>query len=89
MRVGSFMDSLLILEWLGAGLGLAGAFILATNRSYSRYGWWFFLAANFAMIALAVGLARWGLFAQQVGFVGTSLLGVYRAGFFARKAQLI
>ena len=76
---------LLILEWLGALLGLFGAFILATNRSYSRWGWWFFLAANFAMIALALGLSRWGLLVQQIGFVGSSSLGVWRAGFFGAR----
>lgn len=81
------MDWLSFLEWLGAVLGLSGAFILATNRSYSRWGWWFFLAANFAMIALALGLSRWGLLAQQVGFVGSSFLGVYRAGFLRGVAR--
>ena len=79
------MNALLILEWLGAALGLAGAFMLAANNHNSRYGWWLFLGANFAMIALAIGLDRYGLLVQQVGFVGSSSLGVYRAGFFGEK----
>lgn len=80
------MNALLFLEWAGAALGLGGAFLLACHGKHSRYGWWLFLAANFAMIGLALGLDRYGLLAQQVGFVGTSALGLVRAGFFKRRA---
>ena len=70
------------LEWIGSLSGLAGAFVLATNTRFSRYGWLAFLAANVAMIGFAVGIGRYGLLAQQAGFMLTSLLGIYRAGFF-------
>ena len=67
------------LEWSGCGLGLAGAFLLATNTSVSRYGWIAFLAANFAVIAFARTIRAHGLLVQQCGFMLTSLLGIYRA----------
>lgn len=68
-----------ILEWAGCGLGLLGAFLLATNTSFSRYGWISFLLANFAVIGFARGIRANGLLVQQVGFTATSLLGLYRA----------
>lgn len=69
------------LEWAGAIAGLAGAFLLATHTRYSRYGWLAFLAANLALVGFALGIGRYGLLAQQVGFTVTTLLGLYRAGF--------
>lgn len=71
-----------VLEWAGSLLGLLGAFLLATHTRFSRYGWVAFFAANLAMIAFALGIGRYGLLVQQVGFMGTSILGLYRAGFF-------
>jgi hypothetical protein len=66
------------LEWAGCCLGLLGAFLLATNTSLSKYGWLAFLAANIAMIGLALGIGRNGLLVQQLGFLATSCLGIYR-----------
>ena len=68
------------LEWSAAVLGLSGAFMLATHTHHSRYGWLLFLIANIAMIGFALGVHRYGLLVQQVGFMGTSLLGAYRSG---------
>jgi hypothetical protein len=70
-----------ILEWSGSLLGLTGAFLLATHTQFSEYGWVAFLLANFAMIAFAVGIRRYGLLVQQIGFTATSVLGLYNAGF--------
>ena len=70
-------------EWAGSLCGLAGAFLLATHTRFSRFGWWAFLAANFALIGFAIGIGRYGLLVQQVGFTATTLLGIYRAGFLS------
>lgn len=78
------MNALSILEWSGALMGLTGAFLLATHTRVSRYGWLWFLAANLAMAGLAIGIGRYGLLVQQVGFTATSLLGIWRAGFLPR-----
>lgn len=69
-----------VFEWAGSLLGLLGAFLLATHSRVSRYGWVAFLAANLAMVAFAVGIDRYGLLLQQVGFTATSLLGLRRSG---------
>ena len=67
------------LDWTGCILGLLGAYTLALNLRFSRLGWIAFLAANVAYIALAHLLGMRGLLAQQIGFCGSSLLGVYRS----------
>lgn len=69
----------LICEWVGALIGLAGAYILAVDRPYSYLGWRYFLAANVAMILFALAGHHWGVLTQQVGFTATSILGIYRA----------
>lgn len=74
-------------EWAGSILGLLGAFLLATHTRLSRYGWLAFFAANLAMIAFALGIDRYGLLVQQIGFMGTSVLGLYRAGFLLVRKE--
>ena len=69
------------LEWAGSLSGLAGAFLLATHSRVSRYGWLTFLASNFVMVCFALSIHRYGLLVQQLGFMGTTFLGIYRAGF--------
>ncbi len=68
------------LEAIGAVAGLLGAFLLATHTNVSRYGWIAFLLANLALIGFAIGIERYWLLAQQVGFTATSLLGLSRSG---------
>lgn len=74
-----------ILEWSGSLLGLIGATLLACNASFSRFGWVFFLVANFCIIGFALAIERYGLTLQQAFFVLTSLLGMYRSGLFTRS----
>lgn len=78
----AFPSALTALEWGGAATGLLGAFLLATHTRVSPYGWIAFLVANVLLAAFALGIERYGLLTQQLGFTATSLLGVYRAGFF-------
>lgn len=79
---------LLLLEWSGSLLGLTGAFLLATHAQFSEYGWIAFFLANLAMIGFAVGIRRYGLLVQQIGFTATSVLGMYKAGFMSLPLQL-
>jgi hypothetical protein len=67
-------------EWAGSILGLLGAFLLATNSRFSRWGWMAFLGANLAMISFALQIQAHGLLLQQLGFTATSCLSWYRAG---------
>jgi hypothetical protein len=82
------IDPIDAMEWAGAILGLLGAFLLATHTRFSRYGWWAFLAANIALGAFAIGIGRNGLLLQQVGFVATSLLGIFRSWKTGQKPSL-
>jgi hypothetical protein len=77
------LDSATILEWVGTILGLAGAYLLAFNVSCSRWGWLGFFLANLATMSFALMIGRYGLFVQQAGFVGSSLIGMYRVGLFS------
>lgn len=78
------------LEIAGTAFGLIGAFLLATNTRISRYGWIAFLLANVALVGFAIGIERYWLLAQQVGFTATSLLGLVRSGLIpiGRKHQV-
>lgn len=83
--IAHFVNSITLIdafEWTGALIGLLGAFLLATHSRLSRYGWVAFFVANIAMICFAFALMRNGLLLQQIGFLGTSLLGMKRAGLF-------
>ena len=73
------------LEWIGALLGLLGAFLLATHTSISRYGWLAFLGANVAMTGFAVAIGAHGLLVQQVRLTATTLLCLRRSGLWASK----
>lgn len=66
------------LDWCGSALGLLGAYTLAFRMSVSRYGWLAFFAANVIYIVMASKLGVPGLLAQQVGYVGSSTIGIYR-----------
>lgn len=74
-------DSLITaLEWGSCVMGLLGALVLATNTRISRWGWLAFFLANLCSVGFAVGIERYGLMLQQLGFVATSLLGMARTG---------
>lgn len=74
-----------VLEILGTAFGLLGAFLLASNTRISRYGWIAFFVANLALIGFAVGIERYWLLTQQLGFMATSLLGIYRSGLISSR----
>lgn len=71
-----------VMEWTGAVFGLLGAFLMATNTIYSKFGWLAFMVANIALIGFAIKSKHHGLLLQQLGFLGTSVLGIYRSGLF-------
>lgn len=66
------------LDWIGSALGLAGAALLAANTTGSEYGWLLFLLSNVAWIVYGIGEKTWSLVTMQVGFTGTSMLGIVR-----------
>lgn len=66
------------LEAIGTCFGAAGAFLLASNTSWSRYGWIGFGISNFALMGFAYGIQAWGLLLLQVCFCATNALGMWR-----------
>ena len=66
-------------EWLGSILGIAGAFLVALNGKYASYGWICFLLANMVMIGFAVESGLYGILCQQLVFMVTSVLGLWKS----------
>lgn len=65
------------LEATAAAFGIAGSLLLALNGQRAAYGWLLFLASNAGWLAFAWLTGLQFLFAQQIGFTFTSLLGVW------------
>jgi len=72
------MTTAVMAEWVGCWTGLAGATLLALNCRYSSYGWIFFLVSNISWIIFAVLVDINSIGIQHIGFMATSLLGIYR-----------
>lgn len=69
----------LTLEWLGAGLGLLGSFMVAANvTGMSEWGFIAYFLSNLCWIGFAVMLRAYGLLLMQLGFIASSLFGMYR-----------
>jgi uncharacterized membrane protein YhhN len=66
-------------EWLGSILGITGAFLVAINGKYASYGWICFLLANMVMIGFAVESGLYGILCQQLVFMVTSVLGLWKS----------
>ena len=76
--IGHIVKTQKALEWCGSLTGLAGAALLATNSSWSGYGFLLFLVSNVAWITYAIKTRMWSMITMQVGFTATSLLGISR-----------
>jgi hypothetical protein len=72
-------ETLKTVEWCGSILGVTGSMLVAANMSFSRWGWWFFLASNVAWIAFAHFAGTHGLLTQQLAFTASSVLGIVRS----------
>lgn len=73
------MTPIQVAEWIGSLSGLLGSYMLAFNTKISRYGWFSFMVANVSLIIFSYMGHHHGLLLQSIGFMGSSLLGVYRA----------
>lgn len=63
-------------ELLAAVFGVAGAFLLAT-RVHPAFGFGAFLVSNIGWLAFSATRRHWGLLAQQVFFLVSSLIGLW------------
>lgn len=83
-------------EWCGAILGLIGSWMVAMDGDVGKYGFIGFLISNVCWIAFGIKKKAWGLLTMQIGFTGSSLLGLYNRfgleqtlGFKAMLASLV
>ncbi len=66
-----------LLEIFAAALGLLGCGLLATKGRWAGWGFVAFLASNLAWLAFSYAHGHWAMLAQQVGFTGSSLVGIW------------
>lgn len=66
------------LEFIGAGSGIFGALVIASNTAYSPYGWIAFLISSVSLAFFAVHCRTWGLLSLQVCFCATNLIGLWQ-----------
>jgi hypothetical protein len=66
-----------LIEIFAALCGLAGTLLLATKGLYAGWGFVAFLASNAGWLAFSAAHGHWAMFAQQVGFTGSSLVGIW------------
>lgn len=77
------------LELLATLTGLTGAwYVAAEDRRHAAWGFAAFLASNAAWIAFGYINSHWILIAQQVGFTGLSLRGIWIKALRPRLAAL-
>lgn len=65
-----------VVEIMGALFGIAGAFLLAMP-AVPGWGFGAFLVSNVCWIVSSWGRQNWSLFAQQVVFLGASVVGLW------------
>ncbi len=65
------------IEATGAFFGVLGTLLLATKADMAGWGFVAFLASNIGWLAFSWIRGHWFMFAQQVAFLLTSLLGIW------------
>ena len=65
------------IELLAAACAVVGTVKLARNRPGAGWGFVWYLASNAGWIVFALQHRQWPLLAQQVVFIGSSVLGVW------------
>jgi len=73
------------IEWVGCITGLSGSILLATNSRYSQWGWIILIVSNIIWIIYGVLTHANGLIIQQIGFIITSMIGIWRWMIIPRK----
>ena len=65
------------IEILSAGLGLLGAFLLATKSRYAGLAFVAWFVSNLGWLIFGAHNDHWFFFVQQIGFTVTSVLGIW------------
>lgn len=67
-----------ILEWVGVAFALIGSATLAANRPWSRYGWWFYVVSNLALLVFALERELMGIATLQLAFLHINAFAIAR-----------
>jgi nicotinamide riboside transporter PnuC len=67
----------LLIEIIAAVFGIVGTLLLATNGRFAGWGFIAFLVSNTGWLIFSYTHSHWAMFAQQVGFTISSLLGAW------------
>lgn len=67
----------LLIECLAAIFGILGTLVLATKGRWAGWGFVAFLVSNAGWLMFSYAHGHWFMFAQQVGFTISSLIGVW------------
>lgn len=65
-------------EFAGSLFGLIGAFLVASHGAYADFGFIAFLISNVFFVRFAINNSYFAFLLMQIGFTGTSLMGVYQ-----------
>lgn len=68
---------MLHIEMISATLGLVGALLLATKTRFAGWAFVAWLASNVGWIFFGAGNNHWFFLLQQLGFLVTSIMGIY------------
>ena len=66
-----------LIEIIAAVCGLIGTLLLATKSRFAGFGFVAFLGSNAGWLAFSYTHTHWWLFAQQIGFTLSSLVGIW------------
>lgn len=70
------MTPQLLLEFVSAALGIAGALLLATKSRWAGWAFVLWLASNLGWVTFGVTHGMWALVAQHLAFSITSAIGI-------------
>ena len=67
-----------LLEIFGSYMGVLGAFLVASNSDFSKYGFLLFFASSVALTVFSYREKMTHLRNMQLVFMGINALGIYR-----------
>jgi drug/metabolite transporter (DMT)-like permease len=66
------------LKWIGTGMGIAGALVVALNLPFSGWGFVLFLASSVSWTVVGLKMRENSLALLNGVFTAVNLLGIYR-----------
>ena len=76
--VAARIDLVALIGWVGMAFGLLGAWLMALKAEWAGMAVVAYLVSNMCWLHHATKTKTWSMFLMQIGFTGSSLLGLYR-----------